>query len=87
MIDGCTSCDEKKVSHFSLKDNGFKCENCAKPDKSAIKLSDTTIKAIRYIIKSDAKKIYSFDLSDENKTQLKMVAKLYLNKCLDKEYE
>ncbi len=87
MIDGCTSCDEKKVSHFSLKDNGFKCENCAKPDKSAIKLSDTTIKAIRYIIKSDAKKIYSFDLSDENKTQLKMVAKLYLNKCLDKEFE
>jgi DNA repair protein RecO (recombination protein O) len=87
VIEGCSTCNEKKVSYFSLKDNGFKCEACGKQDKGAIKLSDTTIKAIRYIIRSDAKKIYSFDLSNENKTQLKMVAKLYLNKCLDKEYE
>ena len=87
VIDGCIICNEMKVSFFSLKDNGFKCDACGKQDKGAIKLSDTTIKAIRYIIRSDAKKIYSFDLSDENKTQLKMVAKLYLNKCLDKEFE
>ena len=87
VIEGCSTCNEKKVSYFSLKDNGFKCEACGKQDKGAIKLSDTTIKAIRYIIRSDAKKIYSFDLSDENKTQLKMVAKLYLNKCLDKEFD
>lgn len=87
VIEGCSTCNEKKVSYFSLKDNGFKCDACGKQDKGAIKLSDTTIKAIRYIIRSDAKKIYSFDLSDENKTQLKMVAKLYLNKCLDKEFD
>ncbi len=87
VIEGCSTCNEKKVSYFSLKDNGFKCEACGKQDKGAIKLSDTTIKAIRYIIRSDAKKIYSFDLSDENKAQLKMVAKLYLNKCLDKEFD
>ena len=87
VIEGCSTCNEKKVSYFSLKDNGFKCEACGKQDKGAIKLSDTTIKAIRYIIRSDAKKIYSFDLSDENKAQLKMIAKLYLNKCLDKEFD
>ena len=87
VIEGCATCEEKKVSYFSLKDNGFKCETCGKQDKGAIKLSDTTIKAIRYIIKSDAKKIYSFDLSDENKAQLKMIAKLYLDKCLDKQYD
>ena len=87
VIEGCSTCNEKKVSYFSLKDNGFKCDACGKQDKGAIKMSDTTIKAIRYIIRSDAKKIYSFDLSDENKTQLKMVAKLYLNKCLDKEFD
>ena len=35
----------------------------------------------------DAKKIYSFELSDENKKELKLVSKVYLNDCLDKEYE
>ena len=87
VTDKCLNCGEKEIRYFSLKDNGFKCEACGKQDKGAIKISDTTIKAIRYILSSDAKKIYSFDLSDENKAQLKLVSKLYLNKCLDKEFE
>lgn len=87
MIDKCVNCNETKVRYFSLKDDGLKCENCGRIDKSAIQISDTTVKAIRYIIKADAKKIYSFDLSKENKVQLKLVSKLYLNKCIEKEYE
>jgi len=46
VIEGCSTCNEKKVSYFSLKDNGFKCEACGKQDKGAIKLSDTTIKLL-----------------------------------------
>lgn len=88
IIDKCTSCNTKEnLRYFSFKDNGFKCEICSKQDKGAFKISDTTIKAIRYIIMSDPKKIYSFDLSDENKQELKLVSKIYLNECLDKEYE
>lgn len=87
IIDSCTECHSKEIACFSLKDNGFKCDACGRQDKGSIKLSPTTVKAIRYIITADAKKIYSFDLSDENKAQLKLVSKLYLNKCLDKEYE
>lgn len=87
IIDKCANCGEKDVRYFSLKDNGFKCENCGRVDKSAIQLSDTTIKAIKYIILVEPKKIFSFELSEENKAQLKLVAKLYLNKCIEKEYE
>ena len=61
--------------------------NGGKELKGTIKISDTTIKAIRYIILSDAKKIYSFELSDENKKELQLISKIYLNECLDKEYE
>ncbi len=87
VIDNCVNCKEKDVQYFSLKDDGLKCEACARQDKSAIKLSDTAIKALKYIIISDPKKIYSFELSNENKAELKLLAKLYLNKCLEKEYE
>lgn len=87
IINSCLNCYNKNVSYFSIMDDGFKCQNCGKVDRSAIAISTGTVKAIRYIIKSDAKKIYSFDINDESKLQLKIVSKLYLNKCLGKEFE
>ncbi len=88
IIDKCTNCSTKEnFRYFSFKDNGFKCELCSKQDKSAIKISDTTIKAIKYIVMSEPKKVYSFELSEENKKELKLISKIYLNECLDKEYE
>ena len=88
IIENCTNCGEKEnLKYFSFKDNGLKCEACSKQDKGAIELSDSTIKAIKFIIWADPKKIFSFEMSDESKTQLKLLTKLYLNKCLEKEYE
>lgn len=88
IIDKCTNCNKKEnLRYFSFKDKGFKCEECGKQDKGAIKITDTTIKAIRYIITSDPKKIYSFDMAEENRNELKMISKIYLNECLDKEYD
>lgn len=87
IIGNCSTCKAKEnLRYFSFKDNGLKCENCGKLDKGAIKISDSTIKAIRYIILSEPKKIFSFELSSENKTELQIISKIYLNECLDKEY-
>ena len=88
IIDKCANCGTKEnLRYFSFRDSGFKCESCGRQDKGAMQISDTTIKAIRYIVMSDAKKIYSFELSNENKQELKLVSKIFLNDCLDKEYE
>lgn len=88
VIDKCTNCKCKdNLRYFSFRDSGLKCEACGRQDKGAIEISDTTIKAIKYIIMSDPKKIYSFELSEQNKKELELVSKLYLNECLDKEYE
>lgn len=87
VIDKCVNCKTKeKLRYFSFKNSGFKCEACGRQDKGAMEISDTTIKAIRYIILSDPKKIYSFELSEENKKELQLVSKIYLNECLEKEY-
>ena len=88
VVEKCVNCgDNEKISYFSLKDNGVKCENCGRIDKGAIKISPSTLKAIKYIIWAEPKKLFSFDLSDENKSELKIVAKTYLDKCLEQEYE
>ena len=68
-------------------DSGFKCEACARQDKGAIKISKSTANAIKYIILADAKKIFSFNIAEENKRELEIIAKLYLNDKLDKEYK
>ena len=87
-IEKCTTCGEKKdLIYFSLKDNGLKCNVCGKQDKSAIEITNAVEKAIKYIIWADPKKLYQFNLSQEGKNQLKFLTKVYLNKCLEKEYD
>lgn len=87
-IGECVNCNEKDNLHyFSLKDNGLKCESCSKQDTGAIQISESTKMAITYIIKAPAKKLYSFEISKENKKQLEMISKLYTNLKLEKEYK
>ncbi len=88
IVEKCANCGKNEnLSYFSLKDNGLKCSTCGKLDKGAIAISDSTIKAIKYIIWAEPKKIFSFEMSEENKQELKILTKMYLNKCLEKEYE
>lgn len=86
-IEECVNCKQKdSLYYFSLKDNGLKCESCGKQDTGAIQISESTRMAITYIIKAPAKKLYSFEISEENKKQLEMISKLYTNLKLEKEF-
>ena len=88
QIKQCASCKkEDKISHFSIKQNGFLCSACAKQDTSAIGISEGTVKAIQYIVMAPAKKIFSFEVSEESKKELELVSKIYLNEKLEKEYK
>ena len=84
----CTSCKSKEnLNYFSIKDNGFKCDNCAKLDSGVINMSEPTKSAIIYILKADSKKIFSFNLSEKYQKELELIANLYLNEKLEKEYK
>lgn len=88
IVKNCAACKtEESLTHFSLKENGFKCAHCAKQDTGAIQISESTKKAIQYITWAPAKKLYSFNLSEENKKQLIMISKLYTDIKLEKEYK
>lgn len=87
-INNCTGCkDEKNLNYFSFKDSGLKCDTCSKQDTGAIEISESTKKAIQYIVMAPPKKLFSFDISDENKKQLILVSKLYTDLKLEKEYK
>ena len=87
-ITECTNCKQKEnLQYFSLKDNGFKCSACAKQDTSCLTMSESTANAIRYIVMSPLKKLYSFNLKDESLNELKLITKLYFEEKLEKEYK
>lgn len=84
----CGNCKtEENLNCFSLKDNCLKCETCGRADKGAIKISNSTKTAIQYIVLANAKKIFSFNISEENLKELELISKLYLNDKLEKEYK
>lgn len=84
----CKNCKQKdNLTKFSIRDNGFKCSSCGKVDKGAIDMNETTKDAIRYIILSDAKKIYSFNVPKKSIEELKLISKVYLTEKLEKEYK
>ena len=83
----CTKCKEKdNLTKFSIKDNGFKCEACGRQDKSCLQMNESTATAIKYITMAPPKKLYSFNLKDESLNELKLIAKLYFNEKLEKQY-
>ena len=89
-IKECKNCgekDEKNFKYFSIKDNGFKCNECGKVDKSAIEISDGTKYAIIYSIMADSKKIFSFSISKNALVEFELVSRLYFNEKLEKEYK
>ena len=73
--------------HFSIKDNGVKCEECYKQDKSAISISPSTLVALNFIISAPSKKIFNFNLKDESLKELELLSKVYFNEKLEKEYK
>ena len=88
VIEECKNCKTKEnLTHFSFKDSGFKCKICAKQDKGAIEISETTKDAIRYIILENSKKIFSFDVPEESIKELEIISKIYLQEKLEKEYK
>lgn len=90
-LNRCVSCD-KEVNqindiYFSIKDNGIKCDICKKQDKGAINLLQTTYASLVYILSSDPKKIFSFEVPDEVIKELNLLATIYTNEKLEKEYK
>jgi len=79
----CSICGNKELLGFSVSKNGLVCKKCGIIDKSVISLSPGTIQAIGYIISSELKKLFSFEITDEIKKELELFNKIYIKEKLD----
>ena len=79
----CTECGNSKVYGFSMKKGGLVCFNCGSIDKSVITLSEGAIVAIRYIVESDLKRLFSFNVSSEVLQEIQFFNNVYLKDKLE----
>ena len=87
IIKDCAMCNGEDVSSFSIRDNGLICLACSKQDTGSISLSQSTINALKYILVADSKKVFSFSISDNVLSELRLFIKIYLHEKLEKEYD
>jgi len=87
-IDKCCNCKTKEnINSFSFRDNGVKCESCSKQDRGVMEISNSTYKALHYIITSNPKQIFNFEVQEDTLRELNLLAKIYLNEKLEREYK
>ena len=60
---------------------------CSRQDKGAIKISEVAYTTFLYILSSDPKKIFSFEIPKEAINELKLISKIYVTEKLEKEYK
>jgi DNA repair protein RecO (recombination protein O) len=79
----CGGCGGKEtLNYFDFKESSLKCEKCS--ESKEVKLSDSAVIAIRYIIKSDLKKLFSFKISEEVLNEIELFRKLYIENKINK---
>lgn len=86
-VEKCINCKSNEINYFSLKENGVKCVNCGRQDTSCIEISQATSLALKYIVLSPPKKLYSFNVAEKSIKELEIIAKLYTNDKLEREYK
>lgn len=84
----CLGC--KKVDtqiYFSAKMGGIICSECRNLDKSAIKISESTLNTIRFIIYCEMNKLFSFDVGDNVLDELKKVSQEFYKVNINKHFQ
>lgn len=87
QVDACSECEESKVcTHFSFRKSGLVCSECGEKE-GAISISSGAVRALRYIIKSDLRKLFSFEVNETVLKELKIISEIYLREKLEKEFK
>lgn len=84
----CICCEkEENIRYFSPKHGGILCSECVKPEHMAVRISNSTLYAMQFIISSPIEKLFTFKVSDQVLEELKAIMKKYLKVYIDKEFK
>lgn len=84
----CIICgNSDNLTHFSATAGGALCGECHHIKKDSISLNTSTFHALQYIVSSPIGRLYSFTVSEEVLTEIKMVMERFKALHLDKEFK
>ena len=85
-MSGCVKCgDTGNISHFAPQSGGIVCKNCSK--SGDIPINAEIYHTLVYILSSDAKKMLSFNASEEVMKQVSDVSERYVNAFSDNKFK
>ena len=72
---------------FSAEAGGVLCETCRYQDRSAVRVSTSTLYGMQYIVSGSIEKLYTFTLSEEVLEELMLIVRRYLERFIDHEFK
>ena len=85
-LSGCHRCGREEADHFDITAGVLECGKCRMPGAEGIRLpvSPGMLQAMRYITQCDGKKLFAFQLGEENLYQLSQLTEAYLTTQLER---
>lgn len=81
----CHSCQrEADIDTYSMTDYGVYCKYCHGQAADGIRISQSTLYALQYIVTAPLEKLYTFTVSETVLTELRMVLKRICTKSFDR---
>lgn len=72
---------------FSGLSGGLVCKGCFKASRDAMPLSPAAVYTLQFIVSTPVEQLYTFNVSDEVREELKNVTKQYVRIHVDKEFK
>jgi len=85
-LSGCHMCGSETPDRFDISAGRLECSNCRAADSGGLRLpvNPDIVEAMRYITFCDPKKLFAFDLGEENLDQLAHLTEAYLTTQLER---
>ena len=84
-LSGCHSCGNETPDRFDLSEGRLECAGCRERNGGIrMPVSPGTLQAMRYICFCDPKRLFSFDLGQENLVGLSQITEAYLTTQLER---
>lgn len=82
----CANCgSEDSIDGFSMSNTGVYCKSCTPYVKDAVKLSQSCVYTLQFIITAKLSKLYTFTVNEDVLVQLRMVIRRLIALNIDKE--
>lgn len=81
---GCVTCGKLTPDRFNITLGALQCSSCAAGESIRLPLGSGTLAAMRYLTTCDAKRLFSFRLSEESLRELSHITESYLSTQLER---